>query len=42
MKFFLSLLLVAVMTDVNAQTIKNSQIILGKTDSVNSKLLVIQ
>lgn len=39
MKFFLSLLLVAVMTDVNAQTIKNSQIILGKTDSVNSKIL---
>ncbi len=39
MKLFLSLLLVAAMTAVNAQTVKNNQVIIGKTDSVYSKIL---
>jgi uncharacterized protein len=39
MKLFLSLLLIAAMTAANAQTVKNNQVIIGKIDSVNSKIL---
>ncbi|HEY4197223.1 MAG TPA: alpha/beta hydrolase-fold protein, partial [Mucilaginibacter sp.] len=39
MKLFLSLLLIAAMTAVSAQTVKNNQLIIGQTDSVNSKIL---
>lgn len=39
MKFFLSLLLAAAITAANAQTVKNNLVILGRTDSVNSKIL---
>jgi predicted alpha/beta superfamily hydrolase len=39
MKLFLSLLLIAAMTAVDAQTVKNNQVIIGKTDSVSSKIL---
>jgi predicted alpha/beta superfamily hydrolase len=39
MKLFLSLLLIAAITAVDAQTVKNNQVIIGKTDSVNSKIL---
>ncbi|MDB5153062.1 MAG: alpha/beta hydrolase [Mucilaginibacter sp.] len=39
MKFFLSLLLVAVTTAVTAQSVKNNLVVLGKTDSVQSKIL---
>ncbi|MDB5134388.1 MAG: alpha/beta hydrolase [Mucilaginibacter sp.] len=39
MKFFLPFLLIAVMAAANAQTVKNNLVIIGKTDSVNSKIL---
>jgi len=39
MKLFLALLLMAVITAVDAQTVKNNQVIIGKTDSVSSKIL---
>jgi len=39
MKFLFSMLLVAVITGVNGQTIKNNLVIMGKTDSVRSKVL---
>ena len=39
MKFFSSLLLIAVISDANGQTIKNNLVIIGKTDSVRSKIL---
>src|ERR1700743_1218195 len=39
MKLFLSLLLIAAMTAVNAQTVKNNLVVIGKIDSVNSKIL---
>jgi predicted alpha/beta superfamily hydrolase len=39
MKPFLSFLLMAVIASACAQTVKNNQVVLGKTDSVNSKIL---
>jgi hypothetical protein len=39
MKFLFSLLLMAVITAVNAQTIKNNLVVIGKTDSIKSKML---
>jgi predicted alpha/beta superfamily hydrolase len=39
MKFFFSLLLIGVITTANAQTVKNNFVIIGKTDSVKSKIL---
>jgi predicted alpha/beta superfamily hydrolase len=39
MKLFLALLLVLVMASVNAQTVKNNLVVMGKTDSVKSKIL---
>lgn len=39
MKFILSLLLAAVITVAGAQTIKNNLVVIGKTDSVKSKIL---
>src|SRR5579863_1777142 len=39
MKFLFSLLLIGVITAVNAQTVKNKLVVIGKTDSVKSKIL---
>ncbi|HTD99217.1 MAG TPA: alpha/beta hydrolase-fold protein [Mucilaginibacter sp.] len=39
MKQFLSAILICVVTACNAQTVQNSLVIIGKTDSVNSKIL---
>jgi len=39
MKFVLSLLLASVITAASAQTIKNNMVVIGKTDSVKSKIL---
>jgi len=39
MKLFFSLFLVAAFTAAHAQTVKNNLVVIGKTDSVNSKIL---
>ncbi|WP_426671389.1 alpha/beta hydrolase-fold protein [Mucilaginibacter sp. McL0603] len=39
MKLFFTLLLVAIISTANAQTIKDHQVVIGKTDSVASKIL---
>ncbi len=39
MKFFFSMLLLAIVTAVTGQTVKNNTVIIGKTDSVRSKIL---
>jgi predicted alpha/beta superfamily hydrolase len=39
MKFFSFLLLIAAITAANAQTVKNNNVVIGSTDSVNSKIL---
>ena len=39
MKFFFTLLLATVITAASAQTVKNNLVVLGKTDSIQSKIL---